>query len=262
MKKYDSTNVKHSGTYCDNVHDRDAVAGKIKMQRRTSSVTMNGKRVYNISFRDGNAAVKYFGTYCDNIYDREAVVEMIKTQRANSITMNSKRVYDKKKKQLEYTFENDNEKTVITIKNKDLKDNREFIETFDKWYEVDNKRKAMKAKKITVFAAISLIVGGCVLHNHSAGKRLSDLTDETKIHGGYDYTSEGHLVNPGLLHDCKFLEDRDKSVEERIADYCIRYNLGEAVEDKAIEKFEAYCNGDYKEAESINLKKVYKKNKN
>lgn len=213
---------------------------------------------YKIIFREDYARVIESG-----IYSQEDIIENISELRLSSHDKSSKKIDRQGSNILKYEFTNDDIKTEIIIGRKDKKANKEYIKSLEKWCEEDKKKKKAKiVKGLTTFAGASLIIGGYLLHHNSASSRLSVLTTETKIHGGCEISADGSVVDPSLPHGCAFGENKDKkTVEERIEDYCIKYDLGEDVEEAAKQKFDSYYKNEFNSGENIDLQKVYTKSK-
>lgn len=192
-------------------------------------------------------------------YTKTEVMDKIKELRANSAIRSSKKQYDQAANLLKYIFTNDEIEVKVVIKDEYQEANQKCIETLEEWYQVDKQVKQRKKSTLKVLLGVSILAGGFTLYANSSYRRISDLTLETQIHGGYGVAEDGDKINPYLDHSCFLGENEDrKTVDQRIEEYCQKYDLGEEVAEAAKEKFDAYYVDDVDKAEDIDLYDIYK----
>lgn len=125
--------------------------------------------------------------------------------------------------------------------------------------KIENRKFKRTILQITIFGSmgISGLTGALYSHaNPSNYNIIKNLEDETKIHGGYsDIVADDMTLEN---HSCHIGTPDEGSVEDRIIKYSEKYNLPDELTDAAIVKFKLYYDNEFEQAESIDLKSIYK----
>ncbi|MDD6224298.1 MAG: hypothetical protein PUB18_04785 [bacterium] len=200
----------------------------------------------------------------DEIWKKDDVVEYIKNMRVNSSSNRSSKC-DSKAKVVKYIFESDGKVVRVGISEKYKNVNKEYIEALEEWLFIDKKHRGHILKPITKIAitatGLSLLAASYKLYYTSPEYRISKLIWETDVHGGHGWIGD-EKAYPQYSHGCIFGENTGgKSLDERIEEYCIKYDLGEDITQAAQEKMRAYLNDDLETAESIDLHDIYRESK-
>lgn len=168
-----------------------------------------------------------------------------------------------------YSLKIDKYNIRIHFSSKYLEINKKYIEELDKWEKADRKGKLKELRKTLIIIAAT--AGATTIVNQNLDKiivevedlltdEVSDLEREIKIHSGHETTPDGKEVSPYLGHGCVLGSDKSISVQDRIVNYCEKYDL-EYMKEAAIEKYELYYRDNIEEAEKIDLKEIEKEHK-
>lgn len=228
---------------------------------------------FSVQFLDYNA-IDYQGSYSKN-----DIFESIKVAREESTIKSVKKHYNTTLDLLVYTFRFNTNTGIIKIPKSYIDNNKEYIETFEKWSLQDSKTINKARVGLVTLGVVSIFSAGVKLSGpvyqleNNIKNVLIDIFDnpidnldrEIRIHTGYERTDDGRKVLEELGHDCVLnideSEKADFNVDEKaeaIKRYCDEYDLGEEVAYEAVRKLNYYRDDEEDLAKDINLKAIYK----
>ena len=223
--------------------------------------------------------------YKDNIYfyDDDAYIDKVKTTKEETFKyIKELRISEEnskiKKRVIEggtiiYTLKSSISKKEIHFSSRYLDSNKEYIDILDKWEKEDKTKDLKQLRSILIACAVS--AGTATILHEPATKVLEKMKDglevlltdevgnlerEIAIHSGHGIAPNGEEISPYLGHSCVLGSDKSISVEDRIVNYCEKYDL-EYMQEAAIEKYDLYYYDNVEEGKKIDLREIEKEHK-